>query len=61
MVLREIRETIEIPEVEMVNGLGIVQKQINLQSGFRHNIVQMDIFQDAIPTDRIVTGKHNHK
>lgn len=50
MVLREIRETIEIPEVEMVNGLGIVQKQINLQSGFRHNIVQMDIFQDAIPT-----------
>jgi len=49
MVLKEIRETIEIPQIELVDGLGIVQKQINLQSGVRHNIVQMDIFQDAIP------------
>ena len=49
MVLKEIRETIEIPQIELVGGLGIVQKQINLTSGVRHNIVQMDIFQDAIP------------
>ncbi len=49
MVLKEIRETVEVPSVALDNGLGIVQKQINLKSGFRHNIVQMDIFQDAVP------------
>lgn len=54
MVMREVRETIEIPEVVMTNGLGIIQKRINLQAGVRHNIVQMDIFQDAIPqTDSV--------
>lgn len=50
MVLHEIRETIEVPQVELdSNGFGIVQKQINLKSGQRHNVHHLDIFQDAIP------------
>ena len=49
MVLKEIRETIEIPSIELIGGLGIVQKRINLKSGSRHQIFQMDMFQDAIP------------
>jgi len=49
MALTEIRESIEIPSVDL-NGetIGIVQKKINLKPMMRHQIVQMDIFQDAI-------------
>jgi hypothetical protein len=49
MALTEIRETIETSVSLDGNGLGIVQKRINLQSGARHQIFQMDMFQDAIP------------
>lgn len=51
MAIHEIRESLEVPTLELdANGFGIVQKQINLQSKKRHNVVQMDIFQDAIPS-----------
>ena len=51
MPLTEVRETIEIPSLELDgNGFGIVQKQINLRTNQRHNVFQMDIFQDAIPS-----------
>lgn len=51
MALSEIRETIEIPEVELNEfGFGIVQKQINLKSNQKHNVFQLDVFQDAIPS-----------
>ncbi|GAG58756.1 unnamed protein product [marine sediment metagenome] len=50
MTLHEIRETIEVPTVELdANGFGIVQKKINLTSRKRHIINHLDIFQDAIP------------
>ncbi len=51
MALQEIRETIEIPELVLdQNGFGIVQKKINLKPNQLHNVFQMDIFQDAIPS-----------
>ena len=51
MALHEIRETIEIPTLTLdSNGFGIVQKQINLKPNQLHNVFQMDIFQDAIPS-----------
>lgn len=50
MPLTEVRETIEIPSLTLDgNGFGIVQKQINLKTNQRHDVFQMDIFQDAIP------------
>lgn len=50
MPVHELRETIEIPNIELdSNGFAIVQKAINLQSGKRHNVHHLDIFQDAIP------------
>jgi len=49
MAITEIRETIENSVILDGNGLGIIQKRINLKSGARHQVVQMDIFQDAIP------------
>lgn len=49
MTLTEIRESIEINEVELTgNTIGIVQKKINLRPMMLHRIMQMDIFQDAI-------------
>jgi hypothetical protein len=50
-MLQEIRETIETDVTLDPNGLGIVQKRINLKGGMRHSIVQMDIFQDAVVVD----------
>lgn len=51
MALQEIRETIEIPETVLdVNGFAIVQKKVNLKPNQLHNVFQMDIFQDAIPS-----------
>jgi hypothetical protein len=49
MAIHEIRETLEQQEVILDgNGLGIVQKKITLQSRMRHNIVQLDFFQDSL-------------
>lgn len=50
-MLHEIRETIEVPSLELdSNGFGIVQKKINLTQRKRHIINHLDIFQDAIPS-----------
>lgn len=55
MVLHEIRE--ELTQQGQLtldgNGFGIVQKKITLQRGQLHNILQCDIFQDAIPTSDV--------
>lgn len=51
MPVHELRESLEVPALTLdASGFGIVQKQINLQSKKRHNVFQMDIFQDAIPS-----------
>lgn len=51
MVVHEIRETLEIKKIELDdNGFGIIQKRINLRPNMRHNILQLDIFQDAVPS-----------
>jgi len=51
MALQEIRETVEIPSLTLDGeGFGIVQKKINLKPNQLHNVFQMDIFQDAIPS-----------
>ncbi len=51
MALSEIRETIEVPSLELdADGFGIVQKQINLKANQKHDVFQLDIFQDAIPS-----------
>lgn len=55
MVLHEIREELTqqtILELD-ANGFGIIQKKITLQRGQLHNIIQCDIFQDAIPTSDV--------
>ncbi|MHA1882675.1 MAG: hypothetical protein ACTSUO_06480 [Candidatus Thorarchaeota archaeon] len=44
-----IRETIEIDAIHLVDGFAAVTKKINLKSGFRHNMMQVDLFQDSIP------------
>lgn len=51
MVVHEVRETLEIKKIELDgNGFGIIQKRINLRPNMRHNILQLDIFQDAVPS-----------
>jgi len=55
MVLHEIRE--ELTQQSSLtldgNGFGILQKKITLQRGQLHNIIQCDIFQDAIPSSDV--------
>jgi hypothetical protein len=55
MVLHEIREELTQQSVLELdgNGFGILQKKITLQRGQLHNILQCDIFQDAIPTSDV--------
>ena len=51
MGFHEMRETIEVPNVTLDgDGFGIVQKMVNLKPNQVHNVFQMDIFQDAIPS-----------
>ncbi|MHA1138432.1 MAG: hypothetical protein ACTSSE_18280 [Candidatus Thorarchaeota archaeon] len=45
-----IRETIEVDAMTIgTDGFSVYQKKINLKEGFRHNMLQVDLFQDAIP------------
>ena len=55
MVLHEIREELTLQGQLVLdgNGFGIVQKKITLERGKLHNILQCDIFQDAIPTSDV--------
>jgi len=53
MALTIIKETIELEDVLLdADGNGYIQKRINLQEGYRHNLIQVDFFEDAIPLIR---------
>jgi len=45
-----IKETIELNDIQLDgDGNCFIQKKINLQSGYRHMLQQVDVFEDAIP------------
>ena len=46
MPIHEIRESIEMSRIESINGLAIVQKEINLKDNVSHKMLQCDIFLD---------------
>lgn len=49
MVKSFIRESIEIDEVTLdETGFASIVKKINLKEGYRHNMMQVDLFQDSI-------------
>lgn len=48
MPVSEIRESIEKESFTMDANIQIIQKKVNLQSGFRHEVMACDIFQDSI-------------
>ena len=51
MPIHVIKESIELDEITTdANGNAFVQKRINLQGGYVHNLLQTDIFQDAMFT-----------
>ena len=50
MVKSFIIETIEIPYVNLgTEEFVAITKKINLKEGYRHNMLQVDLFQDSIP------------
>ena len=50
MVVTIIKETIELDDIQLdADGNAFIQKRINLESGFRHTLQQVDVFEDAIP------------
>lgn len=50
MPLSIIKETIELKDLTTdSDGNAYVQKKINLRSGFRHSLRQVDLFEDAFP------------
>ena len=54
MALSIVKETIEIPSVTTdSNGNAFVTKRINLKEGYRHRLVQVDMFNDALSTEQI--------
>ena len=59
MPIHVIKETIELDEVTTDDtGNAYIHKRINLEGGFTHNLLQTDIFQDAmlgIPSDTVAT------
>lgn len=51
MPIHIVKETIELNEVTTDNtGNAYIQKRVNLADGFTHNLLQTDIFQDAMLT-----------
>lgn len=50
MTLREIRETIEQPTVQLdSSGFAIIQKQITLPPNMLNSVMSVDFFQDSLP------------
>ena len=50
MALSIVKETIEQTDILLDgDGNAFIQKRINLQEGYRHNLVQVDFFEDAFP------------
>ena len=51
MPIHVIKESIELDEVTLDSeGNAFIQKRVNLQGGYVHNLLQTDIFQDAMFT-----------
>lgn len=48
MTVHDIRESIENARVVTTEGLTIIQKKVELQRGQRHQVLAVDIFQDAV-------------
>ena len=45
-----IRETVEVDAITIgAGGFSAVTKKIHLKEGYRHNMMQVDLFQDSIP------------
>ena len=59
MPLRIVKESIELESITTdANGNAYIQKRINLADGYTHNLLQTDIFQDAMlksPNDTLAT------
>lgn len=56
MAITDIRESIEQATITVEPGVTIIQKKVELQRGKRHEVMAVDIFQDAImTTDAIQT------
>ncbi len=52
-----IKETIELNDILLDDvGNAFIQKRINLQTGYRHMLQQVDVFEDAIPFLRGAPG-----
>ena len=50
MVLHQVKETIEISSITTdADGNAFMQKRINLKEGYVHHLMQVDLFEDAIP------------
>ena len=50
MPLSIVKETIELDDILLdADGNAFLQKRINLQEGYRHNLIQVDVFEDAYP------------
>lgn len=57
MALRIIKETVELDTVQLdADGNAWIQKRINLEEGVRHTLLQVDVFEDAIPLLRGGSG-----
>jgi len=48
MTVHDIRESIENARVVTTDGLTIIQKKVELSRGMRHQVLAVDIFQDAV-------------
>ena len=54
MAISIVKETIELDQVTTdVNGNAFLTKRINLKEGYRHQLVQVDMFEDAYATEQV--------
>jgi len=54
MAISIVKETIELPQVVTDgDGSAFLTKRINLKEGFRHQLVQVDMFEDAYASEQV--------
>lgn len=54
MAISIVKETIELKSVTTdANGNAFINKRINLKDGYRHQLVQVDMFEDAYATEQV--------
>jgi len=54
MAVSIVKETIELDQVTTdENGNAFLTKRINLKEGYRHQLVQVDMFEDAYATEQV--------